>query len=107
MIIDDETHRAIKAALDTLPPRITAVIRLYYGIGCDPHTMEETGRFFGVLRARCQALRDRGILSLQGAVKARDLAHALGRNYRIDPLDGTTFIVWNEERRVRGQKPLH
>ena len=59
-----ELTRDLNASLLTLSPREGKAVGSYYGIGCEPKTMEEIARELGVTPARAQQIVRKGLLKL-------------------------------------------
>jgi DNA-directed RNA polymerase sigma subunit (sigma70/sigma32) len=55
-----DLHRS----LNSIDPRWAYALRLRYGIGCEPHTLQAGGDKLGVGRARFQQLVDRAMKAL-------------------------------------------
>ena len=56
---------AVRGALTKLPPAERDVLRLRYGIECDPHTLDDVADCLGISRDRVRRLEARG-LALMG-----------------------------------------
>ncbi len=86
---DIDTARVVRKAVDALDPKDALLIRLRYGIDCEPQTLEQIGVAFALTRER--------IRQLQAEIERRlqaDLAHRLGllpmaRATRSTPCDAT------------------
>ena len=65
----------IDKALAELPDRDRRVLMLRFGIGCEPYTLEECGRWLGITRERVRQLEGRALRYLyysQDAQAVRD-----------------------------------
>jgi RNA polymerase primary sigma factor len=77
---DDETYEralatTIEEALGTLKEREARVLRLYFGLddGKDPMTLEEIGALLGITRERVRQIKEKALLRLRHASRARFL----------------------------------
>jgi RNA polymerase primary sigma factor len=57
----------IATALASLKPREADILRRYYGLGQEPHTLEEIGRVYSLTRERVRQIRDRAIWRLRNS----------------------------------------
>lgn len=57
----------IDIALAALKPREADILRRYYGIGHEAHTLEEIGRVYSLTRERVRQIRDRAIARLRNS----------------------------------------
>lgn len=55
----------LSKALETIPERQLQVIKLRYGIGCEPLTLDEIGRKLNVTRERIRQIEDKALKSLR------------------------------------------
>jgi RNA polymerase primary sigma factor len=66
--VAESTRRAdISVALAELAPREQDILRRYFGLGQDPHTLEEIGKVYHLTRERVRQIRDRAILRLRNS----------------------------------------
>ena len=72
---EKDIQKLIEEQLASITPREEKVLRLRYGIGCEEHTLEETGQVLEVTRERIRQIEVRAFEKLQKAV--RDKAAAL------------------------------
>jgi len=73
--IDNFLAEEVAAALETLQPRDSKVLKLYFGLeGGREHTLEEIGVIFGITRERVRQLRDRALRRLREGGAGRALA---------------------------------
>ena len=76
---EDETFdralgNTIEEALGTLKEREAKVLRLYFGLdGQDPMTLEEIGSLLGITRERVRQIKEKALLRLRHASRARVL----------------------------------
>jgi RNA polymerase primary sigma factor len=77
---DDETYEralsnTIEEALGTLKEREGKVLRLYFGLddGKDPMTLEEIGSLLGITRERVRQIKEKALVRLRHASRARYL----------------------------------
>ena len=82
---DDETYdralsNTIQAALGTLKDREAKVLRLYYGLeeGKDAMTLEEIGAMLGITRERVRQIKEKALVRLRHASRARILESFVG-----------------------------
>jgi RNA polymerase primary sigma factor len=83
---DDETYEralafTIEEALGTLKEREARVLRLYFGLedGKDPMTLEEIGALLGITRERVRQIKEKALIRLRHASRARFLETFMGR----------------------------
>jgi len=83
---DDETydralHSTIQEALATLKEREAKVLRLYYGLeeGKDAMTLEEIGALLGITRERVRQIKEKALVRLRHASRARFLESFVGQ----------------------------
>jgi RNA polymerase primary sigma factor len=77
---DDETYEralasTVEEALGTLKDREARVLRLYFGLedGHDPMTLEEIGAMLGITRERVRQIKEKALVRLRHASRARYL----------------------------------
>ncbi|HEX7119325.1 MAG TPA: sigma-70 family RNA polymerase sigma factor [Longimicrobiales bacterium] len=81
---DDETYEralsvTIEEALGTLKEREAKILRLYFGLdGQEPMTLEEIGSLLGITRERVRQIKERALVRLRHASRARFLETFLG-----------------------------
>jgi RNA polymerase primary sigma factor len=75
MIVDSDRRREVRRILATLSPREEKIICMRFGIReKSDHTLEETGRVFGVTRERVRQIEDIAIRKLRRrSVSLQDL----------------------------------
>ena len=83
---DDETYEralssTIEEALATLKEREARVLRLYFGLedAKDPMTLEEIGSLLGITRERVRQIKEKALVRLRHASRARFLETFVGR----------------------------
>ena len=59
-----ELHRLLLEVLDTLPAQEKQVIRLRYGIGCDPHQLDETAERMDLTREEVKGIEAKALRKL-------------------------------------------
>jgi RNA polymerase primary sigma factor len=69
-----EVHRA----LSTLTERESDIIRLFFGIGCQAHTLEEIGEKFGLTRERVRQIKEKAIRRLRHTSRSKLLKSYMG-----------------------------
>jgi RNA polymerase sigma factor (sigma-70 family) len=72
--------------IETLSPRSQAILKLHYGIDCEPITLEEIGRQYGITRERVRKLEEKALEALR--VKIREHAVHQFLNGK-EPVNGT------------------
>ena len=55
-----ELSQRISDLTNEMPARVCRTLRMYYGIGCEPHTLDQVGEQLGVTRERVRQLRLKG-----------------------------------------------
>ncbi len=81
---DDDTYDkalslTIEEALGTLKDREAKVLRLYFGLDVqDPMTLEEIGSLLGITRERVRQIKEKALVRLRHASRARFLETFLG-----------------------------
>jgi RNA polymerase primary sigma factor len=66
VVVDSDFRKEIQRILATLSPREEKIICMRFGIGeKSDHTLEETGRVFGVTRERIRQIEDIAIRKLR------------------------------------------
>jgi RNA polymerase primary sigma factor len=67
--------KSVEYALEGLPEREARIIRLYYGLfdGQEPMTLEQIARLLGVTRERVRQIKERALVRLRHASRARSL----------------------------------
>ncbi len=66
--MDNESLRTdLESLLSSLPRREAQVLRLFYGIGCTPLTLDEISAQIGLTRERVRQIREKAALRLRGS----------------------------------------
>ncbi len=69
----------IERSLNTLTPRQSSVIKLYFGIGIEhPLSLEDIGDQFGLTRERVRQIKDKAINKLRSTTRSKLLKNYLG-----------------------------
>lgn len=66
-VADATRTEDVEMALATLNPREQDILRRYFGLGHEPHTLEEIGKVYQLTRERVRQIRDRAILRLRNS----------------------------------------
>ncbi len=78
-LMEESLRIEIQRALDTLTPRESEVIRLYFGLDNDhPLTLEEIGSMFNLTRERVRQIKEKAIRRLRHTSRSAVLRHYLG-----------------------------
>lgn len=79
-VADSELATVIDEMLEGLAPREAKVLRLRYGLGCEEHTLEETGTKFEVTRERIRQIEAKALRKLKHPSRSEKLREqAAGR----------------------------
>jgi RNA polymerase primary sigma factor len=71
---DEALKRTIEEALSSLKERESKILRLYFGLDDqDPMTLEEIGSLLGITRERVRQIKEKALLRLRHASRARFL----------------------------------
>ncbi|MDO8510034.1 MAG: sigma-70 family RNA polymerase sigma factor [bacterium] len=73
--IASELREQLERALKTLKHREREVLRLRYGIDCEPHTLEQVGKIFNVSKEVIRQVEMRAIRKLQHPSRARKIEY--------------------------------
>ena len=74
ILLAKEEASVLVRAVDSLAwPRVILAIKMYYGIGCEPHTYEEIGEQFDVTRERVRQIIGKGLRALKHPFRAKQL----------------------------------
>lgn len=65
LINEEYKKKEINMLLNTLPDREHDIIRMYFGIGCYPITLEDIGEKFGVTYERVRQIRETALKNLR------------------------------------------
>jgi RNA polymerase sigma factor (sigma-70 family) len=70
-LLAKESATALRVALCGIEPRDERMIRLRYGIGCEPLLQRQCAAAFGVSQARVMQIERRGLRHLRGLLDHR------------------------------------
>ncbi len=73
----ESLHTDLEALLASLPKREAEVLRLFYGIGCTPHSLDEISANIGLTRERVRQIREKAALRLRNSGKRERLKEYL------------------------------
>ena len=77
-LINESLAREIERALATLTERESAIVKLFFGIGCQEMTLEEIGERFGLTRERVRQIKEKAIRRLRHTSRSKLLKTYLG-----------------------------
>ena len=77
-LIQESLAKEISRALTTLTERESAIVKLFFGIGCQEMTLEEIGERFGLTRERVRQIKEKAIRRLRHASRSKLLKTYLG-----------------------------
>jgi RNA polymerase primary sigma factor len=78
-LINESLAYEIERALNTLSPRESKVLKLYFGLGMKhPYTLEEIGEELGLTRERVRQIKEKAIKRIQYTTRCRILKTYLG-----------------------------
>ncbi len=78
-LINESLAYEIERALNTLSPRESKVLKLYFGLGMKhPYTLEEIGEELGLTRERVRQIKEKAIKRIQFTTRCRILKTYLG-----------------------------
>lgn len=72
--IEHDKAVQLDRTLATLPPRVERVLRLRFGIGCEPKTLDEVAAEMNVSRERIRQIEGKGLTRLRNPVRSKVLA---------------------------------
>jgi RNA polymerase primary sigma factor len=67
LVADATRSEDVESALAVLNPREQDIVRRYFGLGHEPHTLEEIGKVYQLTRERVRQIRDRAIWRLRNS----------------------------------------
>jgi RNA polymerase sigma factor (sigma-70 family) len=73
LLAKEDASLLVRAVDSLLWPRVILAIKMYYGIGCEPHTYEEIGELFDVTRERVRQIIGKGLRALKHPYRAKQL----------------------------------
>jgi RNA polymerase sigma factor (sigma-70 family) len=100
----EDVKKAIKECLLTLPPKEERVLRMLFGIDCEPHTHQQIGDMLGVSHTRASQICKMAIRKLRHPTQSRKLLTALVGEFSNDARQNLQKIDIFE-RRSRGFFP--
>lgn len=74
-VIQQQTEKTILNLADELAPRVTRVIRMRYGINCNPHSLDQCAEELGVTRERVRQIEAKGLWDLKSKIKVYNKRH--------------------------------
>ncbi|MGX7592601.1 sigma-70 family RNA polymerase sigma factor [Candidatus Karelsulcia muelleri] len=69
----DSLKEEIQSVLNTLPEREAKIIKLHFGLGCYPHSLEEIAKILKLTRERCRQIEIHTLKRLRHTSKMRKL----------------------------------
>ncbi|MGX7590190.1 sigma-70 family RNA polymerase sigma factor [Candidatus Karelsulcia muelleri] len=69
----DSLKEEIQSVLKTLPEREAKIIKLHFGLGCYPHSLEEIAKILKLTRERCRQIEIHTLKRLRHTSKMRQL----------------------------------
>ncbi|MGX7638259.1 sigma-70 family RNA polymerase sigma factor [Candidatus Karelsulcia muelleri] len=69
----DSLKEEIQSVLKTLPEREAKIIKLHFGLGCSPHSLEEIAKILKLTRERCRQIEIHTLKRLRHTSKFRQL----------------------------------
>jgi hypothetical protein len=80
-MIAREDAYTLHRLIDTLPARVARVIRLRFGLGCEPHDLDGIGAQLGRSKERVRQIQDKGLRLLGRPTRAKWLERPHGANW--------------------------
>ena len=77
-LINESLRKEIDRALSTLSERESAIVKMFFGIGCNEMTLEEIGDQFDLTRERVRQIKEKAIRKLRVGGKSKLLKGYLG-----------------------------
>ena len=77
-LMNESLSKEIDRALATLTERESAIIKMFFGIGCQEMTLEEIGDKFGLTRERVRQIKEKAIRRLRQGTRSKLLKSYLG-----------------------------
>ena len=77
-LVNESLNTEIERALSTLTDRERAIIKRFFGIGCQEMTLEEIGERFGLTRERVRQIKEKAIRRLKSPSRSKLLKSYLG-----------------------------
>ena len=73
LLAKEEASVLVKAVDSLAWPRVILAMKMHYGIGCEPHTLDEVGEVFEVSRERVRQIIHKGIRALKHPFRMKKL----------------------------------
>ncbi len=73
----ESLHTDLESLLSSLPKREAEVLRMFYGIGCTPQSLDEISANIGLTRERVRQIREKAALRLRNSGKRERLKEYL------------------------------
>jgi RNA polymerase sigma factor (sigma-70 family) len=70
---DKEAAEVVNEMLETLTPKEARVLRMRFGIGCNEHTLEETGRVLDVTKERIRQIEAKAMRKMKHPTRFEEL----------------------------------
>ncbi len=78
-LLDESLKKEIDRSLNTLSPRESDIIKLYYGLNNEPpYSLEEIGKLFNLTRERVRQIKEKAIKKLKHTYRSKILRNYLG-----------------------------
>jgi len=103
-MIAREDAYTLHRLIDTLPAREARVIRLNYGVGCEPHTLRAIGEQFGVTGNRAMQIANKGLRKLQHPARSKWLENPHGARRRSQAHRNLYVPDWQREEEAAAVK---
>ena len=75
---EESLRQEINSALHSLAGRSGDIVRLFFGIGCQPMSLEEIGEEFNLTRERVRQIKEKAIRQLRNNPRCKNLEAYLG-----------------------------
>ena len=77
-VIEDSLHDEIIRVLKFLSPRETEILTMYFGIGCEPKSLEDIGKQYDLTKERTRQIKERAVNRLKKGRYSKFLKPYLG-----------------------------
>ena len=64
-IYDEQSKEIISDMLDSLTPREAKILRLRFGFDCEPHTLEEVGKIYGITASAIRLIEAKALRKMR------------------------------------------